>query len=184
MAYKYSEDLQEMSDFLQAGIDRMAAITEPELTSVKHRLAASFKRDQLFIHSLLGGARPSDENIKLPTLTHIFGEPIKFERKAIAGETTPTDMERKKFVDEVNDWYDNFPELEDEKIFNKATLPGGETIIRAVAKKSGFEGFEDDEINIEFIVQVKQAISDKSEQIAVLKEAVIKTGNNKRNDRK
>lgn len=178
MAHKYATDLQMLSDFLQSGLDMLKEFNVPEMNAVKMRLTTSMKRDQMFIHSLLGYAKSVDESEKvhLQPLTHILGQPIEFTHKPVGkADTTPTDFEKQKFIKEVNDYYANFLGLTDEKLFNKSTLPGGEMIIRAVAKKAGYEEFEDGEIDVEYIAAVRLCIEQKAAEKKALKEAEKKT---------
>lgn len=170
--HKYAEELQQLSDFLQSGIELTRAINAPEMAAVKLRLTQSFKTNQNFIHSLLGSARGADPEDVVPTkpVTHMFGEPIIVKQPGAVSktDTTPTDIEREKFVAEVNDLYANFTSLPVEKIFNLSTLPGGDMKVRAVAKMAGFEGYEDGEIDENYINGVAAAVTAKNKAAADL----------------
>jgi hypothetical protein len=175
MAHKYSEELQQLSDFLQSGIDLAKEITAPEMASFKLRMTTALKKEQNFIHSLLGSARGVTETdtALLGPVTHIFGERIVIKQPDAVMKTdiAPGDHEKEKFKVEVKDLYENFATLPVEKLFNISTLPGGEIKIRAVAKMAGFEGFEDGEIDEEYINGVKAAVESKANEATELAKA-------------
>lgn len=175
MAHKYEEELRQISDFLEHGKTFTSQLDIPELAAVKMRLTRVFKTEQLFIHSLLGNAREvsANEVLHLKPMTHMFGKEliINPEKPVNSADVTPTDAERVKFILEVDDYYNNFLNIEDESLFNKLGMPGGNSILRAVAKKAGYADFDTAEIDINFIKGVKAAIEAKNTLQSTLNEA-------------
>ena len=167
-----------ISDYLQGGVQLIDTFTEPTMTGVNIRCKQSLTVLIRYLNSLTGTAENRGAEMpKLQPLTHILGQPIKFDvSKPVSGkDTQPTDIEKKKFIDEVNDYYANFLSLPDEKLFYKSSLPGGEMIIRAVGKKSGYPEYETAEMDIEYITAVKLHIEQKQAEQDELGKAATKT---------
>lgn len=186
MAHKFQDELEAISDYYEGGKRLAAQLDQPELAAVRMKLLKFSKEGQLFIQSLLGNARephPS-EVLHIQPLTHIFGVEIKPTNKPVtAGDTNPTNSEKEKFIAEVDDYYKNFPKLAIEKLFNKSTIPGGDIIIRAVAKKAGFgnvAGFENyDTMPIDelYLNALKLAVEKKHSEQTELQESKDKIVN-------
>lgn len=177
MAHKRTEELQLLSSFLDEGLEMLKQYRKyPEMTAVVNKLNLHFTQDSNYIHSLLGFSReqPEDERVHMKPLTQMFGQPIAHV-PVKSTDTTPTDMEKAKFIAEVNDFYAHFAELPDEKLFNKSTLPGGDMIIRAVAKMSGYPEYEAADIDVDYITAVKMHIEEKAQAQKTLDEAAAKT---------
>lgn len=165
MAHKYEEQLQVINDSLQSTIDLMDSFGITDLNNIKIRITNVLKKEQYFIGSLTGKTRAlaiEENKTEIKPLTHVFGKPlvINADKPVKAADTSPTPNEKSKFIAEVNDYYKNFMTMADEDLFNKANP----LVIRAVAKRAGYAEYETAEINLDFIKNVRAAITAKNEE--------------------
>lgn len=181
MAHPHQEILQAISDYLQSGLEMVKELG-PDLAAVRVKLTGTLTTNQNFVHGLMGQSRaamdagiaPTNDIHKPPT--HQFGVKLIYpdaNKPLRPGVSNPDSMEKTKFLAEVNDWYANFTSLQDEKIFNKSTIPGGLLVLQGVAKKAGFENFEETEIGLQWIAGVKKAIEAKEMAQRLLDDAEL-----------
>ena len=161
MAHPHQEILQAISDYLQSGLEMVKELG-PDLAAVRVKLTGTLTTNQNFVHGLMGQSRSAMDAGITPT-----NKPLR------PGVSNPDSMEKTKFLAEVNDWYANFTSLQDEKIFNKSTIPGGLLVLQGVAKKAGFENFEETEIGLQWIAGVKKAIEAKEMAQRLLDDAEL-----------
>lgn len=110
-------------------------------------------------------------------LTSILGQKIEARQPIMPADVQPDDFEKKAFQDDFNATYASFLDTKDDKLIEKSRGNGGESIIRACAKKAGLPDWQDAKMNVAFIKAIKQAITDNataSDKIQDIKNATAK----------
>ena len=164
------QELINTAQALQTAMDVANKI--PDLyAAVKMRVANRLRNEINFINSLTGQAPGVDTSSDLPPLTHIMGEEIKRHEPVTADALQPTNMERDKFIRERDDLYSQFLDLKSEQIYAKTKQPGGEAIVRAIAKKAGITNYADAKMGQSFIETIRKAIQKEKDLVVSLHEA-------------
>ena len=170
MQHPFEKELIALANTLQIGIDE-AENLPADLSAIKIRVTNALRQQQNFINALIGTTMTTHGKEDSGPLTHIMGIPIEYRQPVTKEQLQPTNAERDKFLADRDNLYNQFLELKNEKIFSYWKQPGGDAVVRAVAKKAGIENYADAKVNDIFVNNIRKAIKAGADLAQSLKDA-------------
>lgn len=110
---------------------------------------------------------PAEEH---PPITNFMGEEITYASKIKKADLTPEQADREAYRNKVERLYTQIGSIAPQGLLNSYTLPDDQIVIRGVAKLAGVEGYEDREIDEDFLEDIDIAIKKKAADEAALAE--------------
>lgn len=106
---------------------------------------------------------PQNASDLFPPITHFMGEPIEMPKRLQAKELTPESSEKQKFLDRVVELEKQFPNMSNEKLLDKYSVPEYQNVLRGVAKRAGLDHYKEAAIDNQFIDDIRNAMKDQAE---------------------
>lgn len=147
----------------------------PQMAAIKLRVQNAVLPLQNMINAMIGAGMETHGKGELPQLEEMFGEKINRPQPITREQLQPDSEEKRKFLEDRDNLFGSFMTLGSDKIFNKLKQPGGEAVIRAVAKKAGYGDYAEAPIDVLYVDAVKKLMQDKATIDNKLKEAEKKT---------
>lgn len=150
-------------------------LSHDELISAKGYIGERFNQQVNFLNGMVGSAPVGEvETPAFGPVVSFFGKKIERKEAIAPDDTIPSLSEQELFLKERDEFYDSFPDLTDQDIFNKIQLPGGEPIVRSCAKKAGVRNFKTAAIDVLFIGKIRSKVEEEQKAAAALAEAANK----------
>lgn len=165
--------LTKWADSLEALRAEMAKEANGETVYIATKIGHGLTRERNFALALMGkssNGAASTHDIHQPVAT-VMGQPVIHRQPVKIEDTTPTNIERENYLRDVEETLTNFDNLTDDQIFSKCKLPGGEIVIRGIAKKLELPHYSSGEINTLFVKAIRDKIAHNAEQEKKLKDA-------------
>lgn len=173
--------LTKWADKLEALRLEIKSEAQTETVYIANKIGHGLTRERNFALALMGlsagSASTSTHDINKPVST-VNGKPVAHRQPVKAEDTKPTDIERDNYLRDVEETLKGFADLTDEQVFSKCKLPGGEIVIRGVAKRLELPHYSSGEINTLYVKAIRDKIAYLVEQDAKLKDAERKIANN------
>jgi hypothetical protein len=170
------ETLNQASMILQAARDEVLHILgdqEHGMTVISIRS----KMDQLInnLNFLSGTTATTPINAvdQFKPVTSFMGEPIETPKLIEPEQLTPQASERNLFLERVIELETQFPNMPNDKILDKYSIPEYQNVLRGVAKRAGLENYKGGIIDNQFIDDIRAAMDSQLD----VKEQVKELGN-------
>lgn len=176
------DNLLEVERHLQELQDFITSIKDATFGHVKLRIGGHIQQDMRWIAAQTGNVTAIEGGTTTDLLKQegpkkIMGKEVGSDRAPVtAGMVAPGKKEKEKFAANVTDLYNGFLGLKDKDVFAIMSKPGGDTLVRGVAKKAGVAGWDSrdtSEIDITFFADIRDGIKANA-KISALSEDINK----------
>jgi len=172
----HQDNLLELERRFQDDLDFINSIKDPTFTGVKLRFGKHLIQDLNFLKALTNNVTAINalegSDTKNPLLVvhdgpkHIMGKLVGTGRVPVTDDTLlPTKSDTAKFANKVSDLYNGYLGLKDSDVLAILNKPGGETLLRGVAKKAGvanWESIDAGDIDFSFFADIREGIKDQA----------------------
>lgn len=122
--------------------------------------------------SVSGAGNPLVHQVINNPSKNIMGKPVGESRKPITAKTlAPTANKQAEFAAKVQDLYRGFAGLSNQDIANIISRPGGDTLLRGVAKRANlldYNSRDSSELNFGYFDTIREAIAEREAGTALL----------------
>lgn len=101
---------------------------------------------------------PRDASARFEPVTEFMGESILRASEVTKEELNPKDLERKRFVERVDNLESSIETMTTEKVLDSHTTPEDQNVLRGVAKRAGLEDYRDGDINEAFVEKIRRGL--------------------------
>ncbi len=175
MTHPHQEALEKAIELhKQANEYSKEILAHKDLATIRMFTETNTLKNINYLNTLLGNAPEIADMHKIQEygpVKNFFGKAVENKNVVTKKDLTPQQQEKDRFFAERDQMYAQFPQLTDEDILSKCEQPGGESIVRAVAKKIGIEGYKTRALDVSFIDEIRQWIILEHEQETALRDA-------------
>lgn len=175
MAHAHEKALKKAVDLLKQTNDAIKEmLSHNDLMSIRAFTETNTLKNINYLGALMGNAPELGDIHKLADygpVTQFFGKEISRERVITKADLTPQQQEKLRFFAERDSLYEQFLTLTDDQLINKCNQPGGENIIRSIAKKIGMDNYKKRPVDILMFEDIRTHIREETEENTKLRDA-------------
>lgn len=187
-AVLHQDNLLELERMLRDVQEFVNSVKDPTFGGVRLRMNKHLNQDILWLTAMNGNVNNISSHATSEHTNPLLGnsEPKKIMGRIVGEARQPIEekqlrvqpSEKQKFSEDVNSMYKAFLSLKDKDVIATFSKPGGETLVRGVAKLAGIKDWQNCECDVVLFADIREAIRTKAKSDALNEEIDSQLENN------